>query len=48
MSIEHILPGICRGGGPAKLVEGYFLNAGDPSTALRAVPLPTKWWGGCK
>src|SRR5690348_14673347 len=43
----RILPCICRGGGPAKLVEGFFLCAKNPSTALRAVPLPTKSWGGC-
>jgi hypothetical protein len=42
----YILPGICRGGEPAKLVEGFFAPE-NPSTALRAVPLPTKSWGGC-
>jgi len=44
----NILPGICRGGGPAKLVEGFFDAVQNPSTAFRAVPLPTKSWGGCK
>ena len=39
-------PGLCRGGGPAKLVEGSFGVVQNPSTALRAVPLPTKSWGG--
>jgi imidazolonepropionase-like amidohydrolase len=43
---RNILPGICRGGGPAKLVEGFFERLKNPSTALRAVPLPTKSWGG--
>jgi imidazolonepropionase-like amidohydrolase len=28
-------------------VEGFFHPAKNPSTALRAVPLPTKSWGGC-
>ena len=45
---ELILPGLCRGGGPAKLVEGFFGAIENPSTGLRAVPLPTKLWGGCK
>jgi hypothetical protein len=43
----NILPGICRGGGPAKLVEGFFQARENPSTILRMVPLPTKSWGGC-
>ena len=47
MSINLILPGICRGGEPAKLVEGFFRRARNPSAAIRAVPLPTKSWGGC-
>jgi len=30
----------------AKRTEGFFIAAENPSTALRAVPLPTKSWGG--
>ena len=41
-----ILSGICRGGGPAKLVEGSSTLEENPSTALRAVPLPSKSRGG--
>jgi imidazolonepropionase-like amidohydrolase len=40
------LPSLCWGGEPAKLVEGFFLAARNPSTILRMVPLPTKTWGG--
>jgi hypothetical protein len=42
-----ILPGICRGGGPPKAVEGFLCAMREnPSTMLRTVPLPTKSWGG--
>jgi hypothetical protein len=46
MSVAYILPGICRGGEPAELVEGSFERLGNPSTILRMVPLPMKSWGG--
>jgi nitroreductase len=41
-----ILPPISGGGEPAKLVEGSVSAPKDPSTALRAVPLPCKSRGG--
>src|SRR5690348_1244830 len=48
MSRRLILPSLWRGGGPAKLVEGSLAALEDPSTALRAVPLPKKSRGGCR
>ena len=44
--LRDFLPSICWGGGPAKLVEGFFSPPKNPSTALRAVPLPAKSRGG--
>jgi hypothetical protein len=47
LTSSQILPAIARGGGPGEaLVEGFFQTAKNPSTALRAVPLPGKGRGG--
>jgi hypothetical protein len=41
------LPGFCRGGEPAKLVEGYSAVEKNPSTILRAVARYADMLGAC-